>query len=51
MPTSKTQLQQDKDEFTQYPFSIRFRPLFYVFASPRKSMRFFIRIVLSPYLH
>ena len=23
-----------KSEFTQYPFFVRFRPFFYVFASP-----------------
>ena len=39
----------NKGEFTQYPFFVRFRPFFYVFASPRKSMRFFIRIFVSPY--
>ena len=40
-----------KGEFTQYPFFVRFRPFFYVFASPWKSMRFFIRIFISPYTH
>ena len=38
-------------EFTQYPFFVRFRPFFYVFASSWKSMRFFIRIFKSPYPH
>ena len=38
-------------EFTQYPFFVRFRPFFYVFASPRQSMRFFIRIFMCPYPH
>ena len=37
-----------KGEFTQYPFFVRFRLFFYVFASPWKSMRFFIRIFISP---
>ena len=40
-----------KGEFTQYPFFVRFCPFFYVFASPWKSMRFFIRIFISPYTH
>ena len=38
-----------KGEFTQYPFFVRFRPFFYVFASPWQSMRFFIRSFISPY--
>ena len=38
-----------KGEFTQYPFFVRFRPFFYVFASVWQSMRFFIRIFISPY--
>ena len=40
-----------KGEFTQYPFFVRFRPFFYVFASPWKSMRFFICIFISLYPH
>ena len=27
-------LKKTKGEFTQYPFFVRFRPFFYVFASP-----------------
>ena len=40
-----------KGEFTQYPFFVHFRPFFYVFASPWKSMRFSIRSFISPYTH
>ena len=40
-----------KGEFTQYPFFVLFCPLFYVFASPWQSMRFFIRIFMCPYPH
>ena len=45
------ELQKAKSEFTQYPFFVRFRPFFYVFASSWKIMRFFIRIFISPYPH
>ena len=31
--------------------SIQFSSVFYVFASPWKSMHFFIRFLISPYLH
>ena len=37
-----------KGGYTQYPFLFVF---FYVFASSRKSMRFFIRIFICPYPH
>ena len=40
-----------KSEFIRYPFLFLFLPVFYIFASPRKSIRCIVSIFTSPYLH